>query len=102
MPAENPPEDTAHDDVELVVVKQTKTTFGAENIAGILEASGIPTLVEGRSLQDEFALSQRALGLTGCRVKVRKRDLENARRIIEEAQATSEALDSEEREETDS
>lgn len=83
------------ENLELVVLQRAKTTFGAENIAGILEAEGIPTMIEGRNLQDEFAMTQRALGLTGCTVKVRASDLEAAKRILEDARAEGARLEDE-------
>lgn len=78
------------DAVELVVVEKASNSFEAELIAGILESAGIPAMIDGRFLQDEFAMPQKMLGMKGVKVCVRKEDLEDARQVLAD---TREAAD---------
>ena len=59
----------------------------AQIIVAVLRSAGIPAFVEGTSLMDEWAVSQRIMGQIGVEVKVAAEDLERARTILEEARA---------------
>ncbi len=57
----------------------------AELLASMLRDAGIPACVPGGALQDEWASSQRLMGLLSCDVKVPRGWLEEARKFLEEA-----------------
>ncbi len=86
---------TSRDDVELKVVAKARNTIEAELFVGILKAADIPAMVDGRYLQDEFAMPQKMLGLEGIKVRVRKEDLAEARLALDAAREAGQALDSE-------
>ncbi len=80
--------------VETAVVKKARNVLEAELLAGILESEGIPAFVDGRFLQDEFAMPKKMLGLDhGVRVRVRKEHLEEAKKILELARESGKSLD---------
>lgn len=81
------------DPLELVVVHTAPNQTAAANVAGLLEAAGIPVWVEGRALQDEFALSQQLLRIGSTAVKVARERLDEARRLIAEALAAGRLLE---------
>ena len=62
----------------------------------LLRAAGITTYVGGLLLQDEFAVSQRMLGLEGVRVEVPVDKLARARAVIAEARAVGDELSQDE------
>lgn len=51
-------------------------------IAGALEGDGIPTFVDEDNLADEFAISQKAMGLLRVRVLVPRDRLDEARTVF--------------------
>jgi len=57
----------------------------AQVVEALLQSAGIPVYVPGLLLQDDFAVSQRAMGLLGVKVEVPKTDLERAKQILAEA-----------------
>jgi hypothetical protein len=65
-----------------VVLTEASNTFQAQFLAGALESEGIPTHVDGDHLADEFAMSQKMLGLIKVRVMVPEDRLEDARAIL--------------------
>ncbi len=69
--------------LELVTLETTNTEAEARVIAAILQADGIPVYVQGDSLQDEFAISQRAMNLSAVEVRVPRACLEDARAALE-------------------
>lgn len=82
------------DSVETVVVKKARNVFEAELLASILESEGIPAFVDGRFLQDEFAMPKKMLGLGhGVQVRVRKEQLEEAKKILEMARESGKSLE---------
>ena len=83
------------DNVELVVVTSVKNTVEAELIVNILEDAGIPAAIDGRYLQDDFAIPQKMLGVEGVKVRVRKQDLAEAQRVLAEVRKSAETLDDE-------
>jgi len=84
------------DNVELVKIQTARNTVEAELIASILEAAGIPTMLDSRYLQDEFAVPKKMIGGEGTTVYVRKEQEDEARRVLAEARAAGEALDEDE------
>jgi len=80
------------DNVELVEIKKAGNPLEAELIVSILEAAGIPTMLDSRYLQDDFAVPKKLIGGEGTRVYVRKEQEEDARRVLAEARAAGEAL----------
>jgi hypothetical protein len=80
------------DKVELVEIKTARNAIEAELIVSILEAAGIPTMLDSRYLQDEFAVPRKMISGEGTAVYVRKEQEEDARRVLAEARAAGEAL----------
>ena len=68
----------------------------AQIIAAVLESAGIPTFIEGSSLTEAWAVSQRIMGQISVEVKVAAEHLERAREILEEARAAGRELAKEE------
>ncbi len=64
------------------VVAAAANTFEAQFLAGALQDEGIPTHVDEDHLADEFAMSQKMMGLQKVRVMVPKDRLDDARAII--------------------
>ena len=82
------------DAVETAVVKKARNALEAELLASILESEGIPAFVDGRYLQDEFAMPKKILGFDYfVKVRVRKEHLEEARRILELARESGKAME---------
>lgn len=79
-------------DPEIVVVHRAKTPAIAAMIAEALKGAGVPAYVEGAALNDEFAVSQRAMGLTGVEVLVHRDRLEEARKILAAMRASGDHL----------
>lgn len=67
----------------FVVLTQAENAFRAQFLAGALEAEGIPTHVDGDHLADEFAMSQKMMGLIQVRVLVPAERVNEAREILE-------------------
>jgi len=57
----------------------------AQVVEALLQSAGIPVYVPGLLLQDDFAVSQRAMGLLGVKVEVPRDDLERAKQVLAEA-----------------
>ena len=67
--------------------------FVADLVVQILKSAGIPSYVEGGSLADEYAASQRLLGGMGSIVYVRREDVAAARAAIAEAREAGKVMD---------
>lgn len=67
----------------MVPLIQVPDQIQANLICGILQSERISATLEGESLIDSWAVSQRVLGLLGTRVLVPAEDLERARAILE-------------------
>ena len=72
-------------DPDIGVLETARTPLAAELIVAILRAEGIPAYVDGSLLQDEFAVSQRVMGLGGVKIQVPRERLEEARKALEAA-----------------
>lgn len=86
-------DDPKHEHPDLVELKQAKTPFEAEVIAGVLQDAGIKAYVEGRQLTDEFALSQQLMNLQGVSIKVGRADLDSARDALAAAKRAGRHMD---------
>jgi hypothetical protein len=80
---------------DRVVVETAKTPLQAQLIVSILHAAGIPAYVGGTLLQDEFAISQAAMGLQATRIEVPRECLEAAREILDEARRAGDVFSDE-------
>ncbi|HEX9793450.1 MAG TPA: DUF2007 domain-containing protein [Planctomycetota bacterium] len=67
---------------EPVELMSAQSPAEAQIVASLLESAGIPVQLNGEALWDEFAVSQRALGLLGTKVMVPEDRLEEARQVI--------------------
>ncbi|MFN0057138.1 MAG: putative signal transducing protein [Planctomycetota bacterium] len=72
----------------LVTVYTAGRESEAQVIVALLKSAGIPALVEGSSLMDEWAVSQRLLGRLGVTVQVPAERAEEAHAAIEAAHAS--------------
>ncbi len=72
-----------HDDFDLVELLVAPNPVIAEMILSMLRAEDIPAHVNGRYLQDEWAIAQMVLGRTGVTVQVAAKDLERARDVLQ-------------------
>lgn len=77
---------------DTAVVMTATSPAEAQVVAALLRAEGIATYVGGVLLQDEFAVSQRALGLEGVVIEVAADALGRARDVIARARAAGEEL----------
>ena len=76
--------------MSLVEVVLARNEGEARVIQAVLGAAGIRAFVEGGHLMDEWAMAQKILGRIGSSVKVAAGDLEEARRVLEEARGNPE------------
>ena len=65
-----------------VVVKVASTPDQAKIYVAMLRAEGIPAAVDGGSLTDEFAMSQRLMNVSSVKVMVPASSLERAKEIL--------------------
>ncbi len=71
----------------LVVLMTAGSSDEARVIQAVLRAAGIPAVIEGDSLMDEWAVSQKIMGRIGSEVKVPASAVAEAERVLEEAHA---------------
>ena len=83
---------TLDDHPEPALLTQARSVFEADVLIGILDEAGIRAYRQGGQLTDEFAISQQMMGLQGVRVYVPEPRLEEARRVLEEADAQGQIL----------
>ena len=69
------------------------STAEAQVVAALLRAAGIPLYMDGRLLQDEFAISQAVTGGVGRQIMVPESRLEEARAVIAEARKQGESME---------
>jgi hypothetical protein len=67
---------------EIVVLETAPSPSVATIVVALLQAEGIPAYVNGSLLQDEFALSQRLLGLSAVEIQVPADRLAEAREVL--------------------
>ncbi len=71
----------------LVQLTTATTAFEAEWLVGALKGMGVRAVTFGGMLADEFAMSQKLLGLSGgVRVMVPVEELERAKEALQEIQ----------------
>lgn len=80
-------------DEELVELIKAPVPAIAEMLMSMLQANGIPAHVDGRLLQDEWAMAQKALGQAGVTVEVPASRLDEARAVLAEARRAGEAME---------
>lgn len=66
-----------------VVVKVASTPDQAKMFVALLQAEGIPAAIDGGSLTDEFAISQRLMNVSSVKVMVPASSLERAKEILQ-------------------
>jgi hypothetical protein len=83
----DPDADVDHDPEhpEPVLLLHARTPAEAQVVSALLRAAGVPVYVAGRRLQDEFAVSQAAMGLAQVDVQVPEDRLDEARALLERA-----------------
>ena len=81
------------EDKDAAVLVRARTGQEAQVILGVLQANGIPARVSGSELQDEFAMSQKAMNLGGVDILVPRASLDDAQRILAAARTAGEAMD---------
>lgn len=84
-----------HDET-MVTVSTCHGPEEARVVAAVLEANGIPTFIDGQSLQDEFAMSQRLMNLSIIEVQVPASRQEEAQGLLAAAKRVGEAWSEEE------
>ncbi len=82
-----------HGSHNLVTFHTARSPLDAELIASVLREAGIPTYVEGSQLSDEFAISQRLMGLNSVRIQVPRERLRDAEAAVAEAHEGSGDVD---------
>jgi hypothetical protein len=65
----------------------------AQVVAALLRAAGVPLYMDGRLLQDEFAISQAVTGGVGRQIMVPASRLEEARAVIAQARKDGESME---------
>ncbi|MEM7201567.1 MAG: DUF2007 domain-containing protein [Planctomycetota bacterium] len=76
----------------LVELCRAQSPFEARVIAAVLDDAQIQSFIAGELLNDEFAMSQRLMGLQAVKVQVRADRLEDARAALAAAKATGAAM----------
>jgi hypothetical protein len=79
--------------IPQVVIDSPRNPLIAEMVAASLMERGIPAFVEGRSLQDPYAVTQRALGNLAVQVIVPGEFAEDARKILDDLRLSSDSLE---------
>jgi hypothetical protein len=67
---------------DLVTVSVARMPELAEMTVERLAAEGIPAVVHGANLMDDWAMTRKLAGMLACEVKVRRADLEAAREAL--------------------
>jgi hypothetical protein len=80
------------EDIEIVDLETAPSPIIAAMIVQALKSAGIPAFVNGGLLQDEFAITQKLLGLNEVTIQVRKDQLEEAKKIREMMREAGEDL----------
>jgi hypothetical protein len=83
------------EELDIVVVETARSPAVASVIVQALRFEGIPAYVDGCLLQDEFALSQRALGLNCVDIQVPRTCLQEAKEILKRMKEAGKLLDQE-------
>ena len=77
---------------DLVKLKVAKSPFEAKVVAGVLLDAGIPAFIEGQSLTDEFAMSQRLMNLQGVTIMVPRDRVDDAHEALAAAKEAGRRL----------
>jgi hypothetical protein len=74
---------------DLVVLESFPNAAIAQLVAGLLRDAGIPVYIGGSQLQDEWAMSQKLMGMLSTDVQVPRDRLAEAREILETVRASA-------------
>ena len=77
---------------DLVALDRFSSPAIAQLVADLLREAGIPVYVGGSLLQDEWAISQKLMGLLDTEVQVPRDRLEEAREIIASVRNSGEGV----------
>ncbi|MGH7149628.1 MAG: hypothetical protein ACREIU_02960 [Planctomycetota bacterium] len=77
---------------DVVTLLRAPSAAAATVLLSILLGEGIPAYVAGELLQDEFALSQRLMGLNAVDIQVPRDRLEEARMVLQAAREAGREL----------
>lgn len=87
-------------DDEIVVLEHVTSPSVANFIVQALRFHGIPAYLDGCLLQDEFAMSQKALGNICSDIQVPRSCLDEAKKILAIMREAGEKLDADEEDES--
>ena len=76
-------------DSDLVVLDSFSNPAIAQLVADLLRDAGIPVYIGGSLLQDEWAISQKLMGLLSSEVQVPRDRIEEAREILASVRASA-------------
>jgi len=79
---------------DLVTLERFSNGAIAQLLADLLRDAGIPVYIDGSQLQDEWAMSQKMMGLLSTELQVPRDRLDEAREILASVRASAEAPDS--------
>ena len=79
---------------DLVTLERFSNSAIAQLLADLLRDAGIPVYIGGSQLQDEWAMSQKMMGLLSTELQVPRDRLDEAREILASVRASAEAPDS--------
>jgi len=77
---------------ETLVLLRARTAIEAQVVLALLRGEGLTAFVNGSALMDEFAVSQRLMGLQGVEISVRREDLPRAQQLLDEARQVGQRL----------
>lgn len=75
---------------DLVTLERFSNAAIAQLLAGLLRDAGIPVYIGGSQLQDEWAMSQKMMGLLSTELQVPRDRLDEAREILASVRASAE------------
>ena len=87
-------------DSDLVVLDTFSNGAIAQLVADLLREAGIPVYVGGSQLQDEWAISQKLMGLLSTEVQVPRDRLEEARGILASVRNSAESPEADDEDES--
>jgi hypothetical protein len=80
------------DEAPTSVLLRARTAIEAQVVLALLRGEGLAAFVNGSALMDEFAVSQRLMGLQGVEISVLREDLPRAQQLLEEARRVGQRL----------
>src|SRR5688572_14582484 len=86
-------------DSDLVALDSFSNPAIAQLVADLLREAGIPVYIGGSLLQDEWAMSQKLMGLLSTEVQVPRDRVEEAREILASVRNSAESAEGEDEDE---